>query len=76
MDCRLCGRGAGRAGQGASRPPLFYGHRGGIPALRRDWPVLFSPWHLAGLALFAAIIGAWQLPFYWELDATSAHSLE
>lgn len=32
-------------------------------ALRRDWRCLFSLGHLAGLAAFAAILGAWQGPF-------------
>lgn len=31
---------------------------------RGDWQTLVSRWHLAGLALFAAIIGAWQIPFW------------
>ena len=44
-------------------------------ARRRDWRFLFSPWQLAGMAVFAAIVGAWQLPFYWESDATAAQAI-
>jgi 4-amino-4-deoxy-L-arabinose transferase-like glycosyltransferase len=31
--------------------------------LRRDWRCLFSFAHLAGLLAFAAVLGAWQIPF-------------
>jgi hypothetical protein len=31
--------------------------------LRRDWRCLFSLAHLAGLFAFAAVLGAWQIPF-------------
>jgi hypothetical protein len=31
--------------------------------LRRDWRYLFSLAHLAGLIIFAAVLGAWQIPF-------------
>lgn len=44
-------------------------------ALRRDWSFLFNRWHVAGLAVFVLVVGAWQLPFYWELDATSAQAI-
>ncbi len=44
-------------------------------ACRREWRFLFSSAHLAGIGVFAAIIGLWQLPFYWELDATSARAV-
>ena len=42
---------------------------------RRDWKFLFNRWHLAGLAGFILIIGAWQLPFYLALDATSTQAV-
>jgi 4-amino-4-deoxy-L-arabinose transferase-like glycosyltransferase len=32
-------------------------------ALRRDWRWLFSAGHLAGVACFALIVGAWMVPF-------------
>ena len=31
--------------------------------LRRDWRYLLSLPHLAGMAVFAAVVGAWQIPF-------------
>jgi 4-amino-4-deoxy-L-arabinose transferase-like glycosyltransferase len=42
---------------------------------RRDWRFVFNGWHAAGLATFALVLGAWQVPFYWELDATSARAI-
>lgn len=44
-------------------------------SLRRDWRFLFNRWHLAGLAVFAFIIGAWQLPFIMALDPASAQRI-
>lgn len=61
--------------KGPQGPIYFMAITGVFLALRRDWRALFSPWHLAGLAIFAAIVGAWQLPFYWELDATSVRAV-
>jgi len=34
---------------------------------RRDWRTLLGRSHLAGLAVFFAILGAWQTPFYERL---------
>jgi 4-amino-4-deoxy-L-arabinose transferase-like glycosyltransferase len=44
-------------------------------SFRRDWPFLFNRWHLAGLAAFALIIGAWQLPFVLALDPTCLQAI-
>ena len=44
-------------------------------SLKRDWRFLFSPWQLAGLALFVCLVGSWQLPFYLELDGPSAQAV-
>lgn len=35
--------------------------------VRRDWPALVSRWHLAGLGVFAVVLGAWQVPFALQL---------
>jgi 4-amino-4-deoxy-L-arabinose transferase-like glycosyltransferase len=43
-------------------------------AVERDWKFLFSRWHLAGIAVFLAIVAAWQLPFCLELDAATAQA--
>lgn len=44
-------------------------------ACRRDWQFLFNRWHVAGAALFVAILATWQLPFFWELDAGAASAV-
>lgn len=36
-------------------------------AWRRDWQSLFSRWHLAGAAIFVAIVAVWQIPFWVEM---------
>ncbi|HEV7223536.1 MAG TPA: glycosyltransferase family 39 protein, partial [Pirellulales bacterium] len=49
--------------------PLYFG--GAVVVylmLRRDWRWLFSPAHLAGIAVFAAIVGAWQVPYSLEVE--------
>jgi 4-amino-4-deoxy-L-arabinose transferase-like glycosyltransferase len=61
--------------KGPQGPVYFMAITAASLALKRDWRFLFSPWQLAGLTLFVAIVGAWQLPFYWELDATSAQAI-
>jgi 4-amino-4-deoxy-L-arabinose transferase-like glycosyltransferase len=37
--------------------------------VRRDWRFLLSWSHAAGLLVFALIVGAWQIPFYFATDA-------
>ena len=37
-------------------------------ALKRDWLMLFSWSHLAGLAVFAAVVGAWQIPYSSQVE--------
>jgi 4-amino-4-deoxy-L-arabinose transferase-like glycosyltransferase len=34
---------------------------------RRDWRTLLSRSHLLGVALFAALVGAWQIPFWMQM---------
>lgn len=43
--------------------------------LRRDWRMLFSPWHAAGLSTFAAMLAVWQVPFLCELDAAAVSAV-
>ena len=38
---------------------------------RRDWRMLFHAAHLAGLAVFAVLLGAWLVPF-WQLLGPAA----
>ncbi|MBX7167875.1 MAG: glycosyltransferase family 39 protein [Pirellulales bacterium] len=40
-------------------------------AVRRDWRMWLSVAHLAGLVAFAAVIGAWQIP-YWRAAGPEA----
>lgn len=52
--------------------PVYFGSAvGAFLLLRRDWRYLFSRQHLAGIGLFAAVFGAWQVPYAvsvgWEL---------
>ena len=61
--------------KGPQGPVYFMAITAAFLALKRDWRFLFSPWQFAGLAVFFSIVGAWQLPFYWELDATSAQAI-
>lgn len=37
-------------------------------ALRRDWRYLFRWSHLAGIAAFALVVGAWQLPYSLRVE--------
>jgi 4-amino-4-deoxy-L-arabinose transferase-like glycosyltransferase len=39
--------------------------------LKRDWRCLFGVPHLAGLLTFAAVLGAWQIPFSRAVGAES-----
>lgn len=44
-------------------------------ALRRDWKNLLSWSHLAGVALFAAAVGAWQISFLLATDWASVRQI-
>jgi 4-amino-4-deoxy-L-arabinose transferase-like glycosyltransferase len=61
--------------KGPQGPVYFVAATTILLCLRRDWRFLLSPWHAVGLIGFAGILGAWQLPFYWELDAASAKAI-
>ena len=58
--------------KGPQAPVYFSGTVALYLAIRRDWRLLFSKWHLVGLAVFAAVIAAWQVPFTMAVgwDAT------
>lgn len=44
--------------------PVYFGATVAIYlAIRRDWSRLFSRSHLCGLAVFATVVAAWQIPF-------------
>jgi 4-amino-4-deoxy-L-arabinose transferase-like glycosyltransferase len=49
--------------KGPQAPVYFFGTVVLYLAVRRDWRMLFSKWHLVGLAIFGAIVAAWQVPF-------------
>jgi 4-amino-4-deoxy-L-arabinose transferase-like glycosyltransferase len=49
--------------KGPQGPAYFVATVAVFLALRRDWRCLFSLGHLAGLVTFAAVLGAWQVPF-------------
>jgi 4-amino-4-deoxy-L-arabinose transferase-like glycosyltransferase len=49
--------------KGPQAPVYFFGTVVLYLVVRNDWRMLFSKWHLVGLALFAVIVAAWQIPF-------------
>ncbi len=58
--------------KGPQGPVYFVAITGVYLVVRRDWRFLFSRWHLAGAAMFVAIIAAWQVPFAIALDPAAA----
>jgi 4-amino-4-deoxy-L-arabinose transferase-like glycosyltransferase len=55
--------------------PVYFGAITGVYLLvRRDWRYALNWQYAAGVAIFAAIIAAWQIPFYLatDLDAVMA----
>ena len=42
---------------------------------RRDWRYLLSWAHLGGLVSFAAVLGAWQVPFYLATDGQAVRTI-
>jgi 4-amino-4-deoxy-L-arabinose transferase-like glycosyltransferase len=55
--------------KGPQAPVYFMAVCGAYLLLRRDWRWLFCRGHLAGIVCFAAIVGAWLVPFAvsnWE----------
>jgi len=61
--------------KGPQGPIYFVVISGLFLTWRRDWRFLFNGWHAAGIATFALVLGAWQVPFYWEVDARSARAI-
>lgn len=49
--------------KGPQAPVYFIGACGVYLILRRDWRWLFCAGHALGLSVFAAIVGAWLVPF-------------
>ncbi|HUY92032.1 MAG TPA: glycosyltransferase family 39 protein [Pirellulales bacterium] len=49
--------------------PIYFGGAVAVYlALKRDWRMLFSWSHLAGLAVFAAVVGVWQIPYSSQVE--------
>ncbi|MGD9723743.1 MAG: ArnT family glycosyltransferase [Pirellulales bacterium] len=58
--------------KGPQGPVYFVAATGVYLALRRDGAFWFNRWHAAGLALFAALIGLWQVPFALAVEPALA----
>ncbi len=58
--------------KGPQGPLYFVATATAYLALRRDWRWLLSPSHAIGLLAFAAVVGAWQIPFSIRTDARAA----
>ena len=54
--------------KGPQAPVYFVAITGVYLAVRRDWRYLFSWQFAAGVAVFALILSAWQIPFYLATD--------
>jgi 4-amino-4-deoxy-L-arabinose transferase-like glycosyltransferase len=54
--------------KGPQGPVYFAAAVGAFLLLRRDWRFLFARGHLAGIAAFAAIFGAWLVPYFLKTD--------
>jgi 4-amino-4-deoxy-L-arabinose transferase-like glycosyltransferase len=65
----------GALAKGPQAPIYFLGAAVVYLAWRRDWRQLFSWSHLAGIGLFAAVVGAWQIPFYLATDWRSVREI-
>lgn len=52
--------------KGAQAPAYFIGATCLYLVLRRDWRWLFGWSNLAGMLLFAVVLGAWGVPFFFE----------
>lgn len=54
--------------KGPQAPVYFVAITGVYLVVRRDWQFLFRWQYAAGATVFAAIIAAWQIPFYLATD--------
>jgi 4-amino-4-deoxy-L-arabinose transferase-like glycosyltransferase len=61
--------------KGLQGPIYFVAVTGVFLLLRKDWRYLLRPANLGGAICFAAIVGAWQIPFYRATDATAVHDI-
>ena len=57
----------GTLAKGPQAPVYFGGAVGSYLLLMGRWRALLTRAHLAGLILFAVVVGAWQVPFYREM---------
>jgi 4-amino-4-deoxy-L-arabinose transferase-like glycosyltransferase len=55
--------GLGTLTKGPQAPVYFGMTVGAYLLLARDWRYAFSRWHLLGIAVAAAIVAAWQIPY-------------
>ncbi len=58
--------------KGPQAPVYFVAVTATYLCWRRDWRMLFNRSHLYGLGMFAAIVGAWQIPFCMQLGFSAA----
>lgn len=61
--------------KGPQAPAYFVGTVGAYLLVRRDFRALLSGSHLAGLATFLLITGAWLVPFYFGLGGNDVWSI-
>ncbi|HEX3997914.1 MAG TPA: glycosyltransferase family 39 protein [Pirellulales bacterium] len=61
--------------KGPQAPVYFAAPVGLFLASRRDWRTLLGRWHLAGLALFIAMVGLWQVPFLAHMGWPAAKTM-
>jgi len=54
--------------KGPQGPVYFAAAVGAYLLVRRDWRFLFARGHLAGMAAFAAVFGAWLVPYFLKTD--------
>ncbi len=59
--------GLGALAKGPQAPVYFAGTIGIFLLYQRQWKALFHPGHFAGVGVFAIVLGAWQIPFAWQL---------
>lgn len=43
--------------------------------VQRDWKYLFARGHLVGMAVFAVVLGSWQVPYYLRTDWESVRGI-
>jgi 4-amino-4-deoxy-L-arabinose transferase-like glycosyltransferase len=61
--------------KGPQGPIYFAAAAPAFLLVRRDWRMLLARGHLAGMAAFAAIFGAWLVPYWLKTDLESVRRL-